>query len=101
MTYYRHDGIEAYAAPDGGFTLMVTRGGRVYERQIGPDDFVTQIEASVILRPKVSRVSVFKWVKAGKLKGDLVDGVSRIRLSRLRKFAAQHGFNLAPPFQHR
>ncbi len=97
MAYYRPDGIEAFAAPDGGFDLLVTRRGRVYERHIGPDDFVSQIEASVILRPKVSRVAVFKWVKGGKLKADIVDGVSMIRLSRLRKFATTHGYGLAGP----
>ena len=99
MVYYRPDGIEAYAAPDGGFELLVTRRGAIYQRHIGPDDFVTQIEAGVILRPAVSRVAVFKWIKSGKLKADLVDGVSRIRLSRLRKFAAQHGYSLAGPFE--
>ena len=84
MSYYRPDGIEAFAAPDGGFNLLVTRGGRIYERHIGPDDFVTQIEAGVILRPQVSRVAVYKWTKSHKLKADLVDGLSMIRLSRLR-----------------
>jgi hypothetical protein len=99
VVYYRPDGIEAFATPDGGFDLFVTRRGGIYERHIGPDDFVTQIEAGVILRPAVSRVAVFKWIKSGKLKADLVDGVSRIRLSRLRKFAAKHGYGLAGPLQ--
>ena len=99
MAYYRPDGIEAFATPDGGFGLLVTRRGRMYQRQIGPDDFISQIEASVILRPTVSRVAVFKWVQSGKLKADIVDGVSMIRVSRLRKFAAQNGYGLAGPFQ--
>lgn len=97
MVYYRPDGIEAFAAADGGFDLLVTRRGRIYERHIGPDDFVSQIEAGVILRPQVSRVAVFKWVKSGKLKADRVDGVSMIRLPRLRKFASQRGYGLAGP----
>lgn len=95
MAYYRPDGIEAFAAPDGGFNLLVTRRSRIYERHIGPNDFVSQIEAGVILRPQVSRVAVFKWVESGKLKADLVDGISMIRLSRLRKFASQHGYGFA------
>lgn len=95
MVYYRPDGIKAFAAPDGGFDLLVTRRGRTYERHIGPDDFVTQIEAGVILRPQVSRVTVYKWVKSHKLKADDVDGISMIRLSRLRAFAAKHGYDLA------
>ncbi len=99
MAYYRPDGIEASAAPDGGFDLLVTRRGRIYESHIGPDDFVTQIEASVIVRPQVSRVAVFKWIESGKLKDDKVDGVSMIRLSRLRKFAAKHGYTFAGPRQ--
>lgn len=99
MSYYQPDGIEAYATPDGGFNLLVTRRGRMYERRVGPEDFVTQIEASVILRPPVSRVAVFKWVKSGKLKADTVDGISMIRLSRLRAFAAKHGRALAGPSQ--
>jgi len=99
MAYYRPDGIEAYRKPDGGFGLLVTQRGRTYERVVGPDDFVTQIEAAAIVRPRVSRVAVFKWVQSGKLKDDKVDGVSMIRLSRLRKFAAKHGYDLAGPFQ--
>lgn len=98
MPWYRADGIDAYSQPDGGFLLMVTARGRTFERHIEPDGFVTQIEASRILRPIVSRVAVFKWVKAGKLKDDNVDGVSMIRLSRLRKFAAKYGYLLAPPY---
>ena len=99
MAYYRPDGIEAFAAPDGGFDLLVTRRGRIYERHIGPDDFVTQIEAGVILRPPVSRVAVYKWTKSHKLKDEKVDGVSMIPISRLRKFAARHGYDLAGPPQ--
>lgn len=99
MAYYRPDGIEAYRRADGGFSLLVTRRGRTYQRDVEPDDFVTQIEAAAIVRPQVSRVAVFKWVKSGKLKDDQVDGVSMIRLSRLRKFAAKHGYELAGPFQ--
>ena len=99
LAYYRPDGIEAFATHDGGFNLLVTRRGRIYEVHIGPDDFVSQIEASVILRPQVSRVAVFKWVESGKLKADVVDGVSKIRLSRRRQFAAKHGYGLAGPFQ--
>jgi len=97
MAYYRADGIEAYGKRDGGFLLLITRRGQVFERHVEPDDFVTQIEASRILRPTVSRVAVFKWVQARKLIADDVDGVSMIRLSRLRRFAAKYGYALAPP----
>lgn len=97
LSYYRPDGIEAFAAPDGGFDLLVTRRGRIYDRHIGPDDFVTLIEAGVILRPPVSRVAVYKWVKGHKLKADLVDRVLLIQLSRLRKFAAKRGYGFAGP----
>ncbi|MBA3645126.1 MAG: hypothetical protein H0W63_03005 [Gemmatimonadaceae bacterium] len=96
MTYYRADGIEAHGTEDGGFLLLVTRRGQIFELPIGPDDFVTQIQASRILRPTVSRVAVYKWVQAGKLKEDIVDGVSMIRVSRLRRFAAKYGYGLAP-----
>lgn len=97
MSYYRPDGIEAFATPDGGFELLVTRRGRIYSRTVEPHGFVSQAEAAAILRPTVSRVAVFKWVKSGKLKDDQVDGVSMIRLSRLRQFAAKHGYSLAGP----
>ena len=97
MAYYQPDGIEAYATRDGGFLLLVTKRGRIYERKIGPDGFVTQIEAAAILRPQVSRVAVFKWIKSGKLKDEKVDGVSMIPLDRLRAFAAQRGYGFAPP----
>lgn len=97
MTYYRSDGTQAYATPDGGFLLLVTKRGRIYERRIGPEDFVTQIEAAAIVRPQVSRVAVFKWIKTGKLKDEDVDGVSMIPLPRLRKFAAKHDYTFAPP----
>lgn len=75
---------------------LITRRGQIFERHIGTEDFVPQIQASRILRPTVSRVGVYKWVQAGKLKEDIVDGVSMIRVSRLRKFAAKHGYALAP-----
>jgi hypothetical protein len=98
MGYYRSDSIESYSTDDGGFVLLVTKRGRLYERRIEPHGFVTQIEAATILRPRVSRVAVYQWIKSGKLKDDIVDGVSMIRLSRLRKFAAKHGYEFAPPY---
>lgn len=101
MAYYQPDGIEAYASDDGGFVLLVTKRGRLYERRIEPHGFVTQIEAAAILRPRVSRVAVFKWIQKGALRDDNVDGVSMIRLSRLRKFAAEHGYTFAPPYPER
>ncbi len=97
MAYYRPDGIESFATADGGFLLLVTKRGRIYERRVEPDGLVTQIEAAAILRPTVSRVAVFKWIKSGKLKDEKVGGVSHIRLARLRKFAAVRGYELAPP----
>lgn len=99
MSYAREDGIQAYARDDGGFELLVTRRNRLYTRTIEPHGFITQAEAAAILRPTVSRVSVFKWVKSGKIKDDTVDGISMIRLSRLRQFAAKHGYSLAGPFK--
>jgi hypothetical protein len=97
MSYYRPDGIEALSTPEGGFELLVTKRGRMYSRIVEPHGFVTQAEAAAIVRPIVSRVAVFKWVKSGKLKDDKVDGVSMIRLSRLRRFVAKHGYTLAGP----
>lgn len=99
MSFYHPDGITAYETEDGGFELVIVRRGRIYSRVIEPNGFVTQIEAAAILRPPVSRVAVFKWVKSGKLKDDDVDGVSMIRLSRLRRFAAKYGKALALPQQ--
>ncbi len=95
MAYYRPDGIEAFAAPDGGYDLAMTRRGRTYGRHVAPDGFVSQIEAGFIVRPQVTRMAVYKWVMSGKLKDEIVKGVSMIRLSRLRSFAAQHGYRLA------
>ena len=97
MTYYRPDGIEAFSTADGGFLLLITKRSRLYERRIEPFGFVTQAEAAAIVRPRVSRVAVHKWVKKAKLKDDIVDGVSMIRVSRLRKFAAKYGYTFAPP----
>jgi len=99
MAYYRPDGIEAFSTDDGGFDLLMTRRGRMYTRHVGPEDFVTQIEAGIILRPQVSRVAVFKWIQAKKLKADKVNGVSMIQLPRLRVFAAKYGYGLAEPDQ--
>jgi hypothetical protein len=97
MAYSRPDGPEAFATPDGGFVLVITRYGLTYHRAVPSHGLVTQAEAAAILRPVVSRVAVFKWVKDGKLKDDKVNGVSMIRLSRLREFAAKHGYGLAGP----
>jgi len=99
LSYAREDGIEAIATPDGGFELLITKRGRLYSTKVEPNGFVTQAEAAAILRPVVSRVAVFKWIKSGKIKDDQVDGISMIRLSRLRQFAAKNGYSLAGPSQ--
>jgi hypothetical protein len=95
VAYYRPDGIEAFAASDGGVDLVLTRRGGTYTRHVGPDGFVSHIEAGLIVRPQVTRMAVYKWVISGKLKADIVNGVSMIRLPRLRAFAARHGYSLA------
>jgi hypothetical protein len=95
VAYYRPDGIEAFATPDGGFDLVLTRRGGTYTRHVGPDGFVSHIEAGLIVRPQVTRMAVYKWVISGKLKADTVNGVSMIRLPRLRAYAARHGYSLA------
>jgi hypothetical protein len=99
MGYVRRDGIKAFATPEGGFEVRVSIRGRTYSRLIPPHGFVTQAEAAVIVQPPVSRVAVFQWIRSGKLKDDRLNGVSMIRLSRLRRFAAETGRTLVGPAQ--
>lgn len=92
MAYFRYDGIEAYAEPDGGVQLVVTSNQRITSHLIPPHGYVTLIEAAAILQPPVSRVAVYQWVKQRKLKAHTVEGKMQISLMTLRKFAAKHGY---------
>jgi hypothetical protein len=67
-------------------------GSRVYRSwEVEPDGCVTISEASRIIQPPVSRVAVFKWIKAKKLKALMVEGEYLITLTDLRRFAAKNG----------
>jgi len=95
MAYSRpEDSLEAFPTPDGGFEFEMNLRGRTYTRLVPANGFVSQAEAAVMFDPPVSRVAVFQWVKARRLLADEVDGVSMIRVSRLRKFAAENGRRL-------
>ena len=66
---------------------MYTRGGRQFNRHAGLDDWVTHIEAGVILRPQVTRVAIYKWVESGRLAGDRTkDGALVIHVQDLLEF---------------
>jgi hypothetical protein len=92
LAYYRPEGIEAFTSPDNnGFDLMYTRGGRQFNRHVGLNDWVTHIEAGVILRPQVTRVAIYKWVENGRLVGNQADdGTLVIHVQHLLDFIARN-----------
>jgi excisionase family DNA binding protein len=45
----------------GGLTLFRTISGQTWSRKLGPEDFLTPMEAAVVL--KVHRVTVYDWIK--------------------------------------
>lgn len=98
MAYYIPDHIEALARSDGGIVLVEWKGQSRRETHIEPDGCVTMSEASRILQPPVSRVTVHRWIEAGKLKADLVEGEWLIELTALRKFANSEGKAWARPY---
>src|SRR5678816_3264717 len=92
MAYYIPDHISAHDRGDGGLRMTEWRGSRVYRSwEVEPDGCVTISEASRIIQPPVSRVAVFKWIKAKKLKALMVEGEYLITLTDLRRFAAKNG----------
>lgn len=96
---------------DGGATMIATRNGRRYYKEVPPNGVVTFQEAAALLhRPNpstgelrpVTRVAVYQWAEAGKIKSILARRrantrpVACVRLSELRRFAAAHGFTFRP-----
>jgi hypothetical protein len=100
LSYYRPEGIEAFRSRDGsGFDLMYTRGGRQYNRHVGLNDWVTHIEAGVILRPQVTRVAIYKWVKDTRLAGTKADdGTLVIHVQDLLRFIEKNPQYRTPNF---
>jgi hypothetical protein len=98
MVYYIPDHVKAYDRGDGGVVLIEWKGQSSRETHIDADGCVTLSEASRIVQPPVSRVAVYRWIEAGKLKADLVEGEYLIELTALRKFVNKEGKSWAPPY---
>ena len=64
---HRSDLITAHVGPLGGLTLYRTISGQVWTRKLGPEDFLTLMEAAVAL--KVHRVTMYDWVAQGLIPG--------------------------------
>jgi hypothetical protein len=60
---------------------------------------VTLSEAARIVKPAVSRVAVFRWIRTGKLRAFREKAAGRylITFTHLRQFANDHGKDWAPP----
>lgn len=108
MTYVlgeeRQD-LSGYWLPDKGAILVKTRANGIYRKKVPPAGLVTFIEAAALLRrlgKPVTRIAVYQWAKLGKIRYQLVKQrpdvrpVAVIRLSVLRKFAEQNGFECLP-----
>ena len=64
-TQHRPDLISAKVGPLGGLTLYREISGQIWTRRILPDDFITPMEAAVVL--KIHRVTIYDWIKSGLL----------------------------------
>ena len=98
MVYYIPDHVKAFDRGDGGVVLVEWKGQHARETHIEPDGCVTLSEASRIVQPPVSRVAVHRWIEAGKLEADMVEGKYLIELTALRRFANKEGKAWAPPY---
>lgn len=101
MAYWRPDGIEAFETRDGGIEFLITRSQRIRTELVEPQGCVNIVQASRIVRPVVSRVTVFRWIESRKLPAKLVEGEWLIALSDLRRFAKKYGKGWAPQSRYR
>ena len=62
-TQHRPDLISAKVGPLGGLTLSREISGQTWTRKLGPEDFLTPMEAGVILG--VHRVTMYDWIGNG------------------------------------
>lgn len=97
MAYYQPESnVRAEWHPDGGATFWLTYQGREWQRDVGPEDPITVIEAAALLR--VTRSTVYNWVNSGKLPESESywehngQPVRVIYLPDLRAFAAANGY---------
>lgn len=72
-----------------GATITLTYAGQEYRRVVGPEDWVTQREAALLVG--LSVMAVNKNVRAGKLHATVRGGVSVIQLGELARFARARG----------
>lgn len=75
--------------PNPGATITLTYSGQEYRRDVGPEDWVTQREAALLLG--VSVMAVNKHVRARRLKSAVRGGVSVIQLNEVARFARDRG----------
>lgn len=59
-TPHRSDLISAHFGPLGGLTLRRIISGQTWTRQVGLDDYLTPMEAAVVL--DVHRVTMYDWL---------------------------------------
>jgi hypothetical protein len=95
IAYPRPDAVEVHADPDhpGYFELFTTRRGVIWQRAVGPDDYVSVLEAASMVSPSVVTNAVYYWIEHG-LAAANVAGLTVIQVSELRRFAESYGYEL-------
>ncbi len=74
--------------PQAGIILVRKLRGREYETEIGPRDYLSQIEAAAFLGK--SLMAVNRYVRLGLLKDVTRHGISMIQLAELRRFRREY-----------
>jgi hypothetical protein len=81
--------VEFRWEPSGGVTLFIWVRGLPYQRKVGPRGLLTLNEAAVILDRDFS--TLFRWVKARKLKVVQRPGVIMVPMTEVRRLRAVAG----------
>ncbi len=91
MAYPQHrsDLIRARIGPAGILTLYRTINGLLWKREVRPNDFLTPMEAAVVL--KVHRVTMYDWVGEGLIPSHESDYGVLLRWRDVKKFGKAQG----------
>ena len=89
-TQHRPDLIRVRRSRTGwDLTLYRLIGGLEWKRKVGPNDFLTLMEAGKVLQ--VHRVTLYDWISAGVIRAYPSKYGLRIRWRDLRKFGRDQG----------
>lgn len=107
MAYYRGESVSAQWLSDTQFRIQVDRNGKVvFSRDVGTEDFVTLIQATALLFPRPTRMTLYYWATRGTKKGKLRvlarqeragQPTLLVRVGDLIEYAERHGYTRIRP----